>query len=353
MEIVYDDLELKEYMEEAVRVSPEHPILVDKFLEEAIEVDVDILCDGEDVFIGGIMEHIEEAGIHSGDSACVIPPQSIPDDVLDTIRQYSQKLAIELDVVGLMNIQYAVKLDKDKGHKVYIIEANPRASRTIPFVSKAIGIPLAKVASRLIIGDKLKDFGLTEEIKIDHVAVKESVFPFLKLPEADAVLGPEMKSTGESMGIDENFGLAFYKSQLSANMDLPKEGTIFISVKESDKSKIQDIAEKANELGFNLIATPGTAKSVENVNINTISKVSQDSPNISDAILNREVHMIINTPSGKVSAADGYKIRRLAIELGIPYVTTLAGARAALNAIEAIKNSELKVKSLNEYCEDI
>ncbi len=202
MEIVYDDYELKEYMEEAVKVSPEHPILVDKFLEGAIEVDVDILSDGDDVFIGGIMEHIEEAGVHSGDSACVIPPQTIPEDVLDVIRDYSRKLAIELDVIGLMNIQYAVKLDekdescKNKG-KVYIIEANPRASRTIPFVSKAIGKPLAKIASKLVIGKKLKDFGLTDEIKINHVAVKESVFPFLKLPEADAVLGPEMKSTGE------------------------------------------------------------------------------------------------------------------------------------------------------------
>ena len=353
MEIVYDDYELKEYMKEAVRVSPEHPILVDKFLEGAIEVDVDILCDGDEVFIGGIMEHIEEAGIHSGDSACVMPPQTIPDKLLDVIRDYSHKLAIELDVVGLMNIQYAVKIDEGESGKVYIIEANPRASRTIPFVSKAIGVPLAKIASNLIIGKKLKDFGLTKEIKINHVAVKESVFPFLKLPEADTVLGPEMKSTGESMGIDENFGLAFYKSQLSANMDLPKEGTIFISVKESDKSKIQDIAEKAEELGFKLIATPGTARSVDGVDIGEISKISQDSPNVSDAILNKEVDMIINTPSGKASAADGYKIRRLAIELGIPYVTTLAGARAALNAIEAIKNSELKVKSLNEYINEL
>lgn len=357
MEIVYDDYELKEYMEEAVKVSPEHPILVDKFLEGAIEVDVDILSDGDDVFIGGIMEHIEEAGVHSGDSACVIPPQTIPEDVLDVIRDYSRKLAIELDVIGLMNIQYAVKLDekdesgKNKG-KVYIIEANPRASRTIPFVSKAIGKPLAKIASQLIIGKKLRDFGLTDEIKINHVAVKESVFPFLKLPEADAVLGPEMKSTGESMGIDENFGLAFYKSQLSANMDLPKEGTIFISVREEDKPKIQDIAEKASKLGFNLIATPGTARAVDGVEIEEISKISQDSPNVSDKILSKEVDLIINTPSGKLSAADGYKIRRLAIELGIPYVTTLAGARAALNAIEAIKNSELRVKSLNEYIGD-
>jgi carbamoyl-phosphate synthase large subunit len=282
-----------------------------------------------------------------------MPPQTIPEELLDIIRDYSRKLAIELDVVGLMNIQYAVKTDEGKSGKVYIIEANPRASRTIPFVSKAIGVPLAKIASKLIIGKKLKDFGLTKEIKINHVAVKESVFPFFFFFEADTVLGPEMKSTGESMGIDENFGLAFYKSQLSANMDLPKEGTIFISVKESDKSKIQDIAEKADELGFKLIATPGTARSVDGVDIGEISKISQDSPNVSDAILNKEVDMIINTPSGKASAADGYKIRRLAIELGIPYVTTLAGARAALNAIEAIKNSELKVKSLNEYINEL
>ncbi|KZX15190.1 carbamoyl-phosphate synthase large chain [Methanobrevibacter cuticularis] len=352
MEIVYDDYELKEYMEEAVKVSPEHPILVDKFLEDAVEVDVDILCDGEDVFIGGIMEHIEEAGVHSGDSACVIPPQTIPENLLDVIRDYSHKLAIELDVIGLMNIQYAVKLDEGDSGKVYIIEANPRASRTIPFVSKAIGVPLAKIASLLIIGKKLKDLNLTEEIKLNHVAVKESVFPFLKLPEADTILGPEMKSTGESMGIDENFGLAFYKSQLSANMDLPKKGTIFISVKKSDRPKVKEIVEKAIDLGFKVVATPGTAKSITSENVTEISKISQNSPNVSDAILNKEIDMIINTPSGKLSASDGYKIRRLAIELGIPYVTTLAGAKAALNAIEAIKCSELKVKSLNEYIEE-
>ncbi|MDR3291979.1 MAG: carbamoyl-phosphate synthase large subunit, partial [Methanobrevibacter sp.] len=351
MEIVYDDYELKEYVEEAARVSPEHPILVDKFLEDAIEVDVDILSDKEDVFIGGIMEHIEEAGIHSGDSACVIPPQSIPKDILDVIRSYSRKLAIELEVVGLMNIQYAVKLDEEK---VYIIEANPRASRTVPFVSKAIGIPLAKIASKLIIGKKLKDLGLIDEIEIKHVAVKESVFPFLKIPEVDIILGPEMKSTGEAMGIDENFGLAYYKSQLSANMDLPKEGTIFISVKKQDRLKVQEIVEKASSLGFKLIATHGTAKSIKNnsnskIEIEEVSKISDESPNISDSILNKEVDLIINTPSGKLSASDGYKMRRLAIEIGLPYVTTLAGAKAALNAIETIQKSEINVKSLNEY----
>lgn len=346
MEIVYDNNELEKYMKEAVKVSPEHPILVDKFLEDAIELDVDVLCDGEEVFIAGIMEHIEEAGVHSGDSACVIPPQTIPEHILNTIREYSTKLALELDVKGLMNIQYAVKLDEEM---VYIIEANPRASRTVPFVSKAIGVPLAKVATWIMTGAKLKDFNLTKEIKIDHVAVKESVFPFLKLPESDTVLGPEMKSTGESIGVDENFGMAFYKSQLAAGMDLPKEGKIFISVKEQDKKKIRPIAEKAANLGFELAATSGTADAARGVDIEKIKKVSQGSPNIRDAILNKEIDLIINTSEGKQSAQDGYIIRRLAIELGIPYVTTLSGARAALNAIEAVQNNEITVKSLNEH----
>ncbi|MDY9923401.1 carbamoyl-phosphate synthase large subunit [Methanobacterium sp.] len=349
MQIVYDDDELREYMKEAVRISPEHPILVDKFLEDAIEIDVDALSDGEEVFIGGIMEHIEEAGVHSGDSACVIPPQSIPKDVLKTIKDYTTKLALELDVVGLMNIQYAFKMDEDDP-KVYILEANPRASRTVPFVSKAVGVPLAKIAAELMMGKKLKDFGLRDEVKIKHVAVKESIFPFIKLPEADSVLGPEMKSTGESMGIDENFGVSYYKAQLSAGMDLPQKGTIFISVRDADKDKIRDIVEKAEELGFNLIATRGTALAVQDlVKINIIRKVSQGSPNIRDAITTKEVAMIINTPSGKQSADDGYYIRRMAVELGIPYVTTLAGARAALNAIENVEKGKIGVKSLNEY----
>jgi carbamoyl-phosphate synthase large subunit len=347
MEIVYDDIKLKEYMKEAVKISPEHPILVDKFLEDAIEIDVDALSDGEDVFIGGIMEHIEEAGVHSGDSACVIPPQSLSKDVLKTIKEYTTKLALELQVIGLMNIQYAVKNDK-----VYIIEANPRASRTVPFVSKAVGVPLAKIAAKLMVGYKLKDMGLLDEIKIKHVAVKESIFPFIKLPKADSILGPEMKSTGESMGIDENFGISYYKALLSAGMELPKKGRLFISVRDSDKNSIRDIVEIAESLGFELIATEGTADAVKKyVNINTIGKVSQPSPNIKDAVLNGEIDLIINTPSGKQSADDGFYIRRMAVELGIPYVTTLAGARAVLNAIEHVKEGDIGVKSLNEYHE--
>jgi carbamoyl-phosphate synthase large subunit len=345
MEIVYDDTKLKEYMKEAVRISPEHPILVDKFLEDAIEIDVDALSDGEDVFIGGIMEHIEEAGVHSGDSACVIPPQSLSKDILKTIKEYTTKLALELQVIGLMNIQYAVKDDK-----VYIIEANPRASRTVPFVSKAVGVPLAKIAAKLMVGYKLKDMGLLDEIKIKHVAVKESIFPFIKLPKADSILGPEMKSTGESMGIDENFGISYYKALLSAGMELPKKGRLFISVRDSDKNSIRDIVEIAENIGFELIATEGTADAVRKyVNINTIGKVSQPSPNIKDAVLNGEIDLIINTPSGKQSADDGFYIRRMAVELGIPYVTTLAGARAVLNAIEHVKEGDIEVKSLNEY----
>ncbi len=350
MEIVYDDNELEEYMKEAVKVSSEHPILVDKFLEDAVELDVDVLCDGEDVFIAGIMEHIEEAGVHSGDSACVIPPQTIPEHLIDVVRENTIKLALELNVVGLMNIQYAVKPDEEM---VYIIEANPRASRTVPFVSKAIGIPLAKIATNLMTGSKLKDFGLTKEVKIKHVAVKESVFPFIKLPESDTVLGPEMKSTGESIGIDETFGLAYYKTELAAGMDLPHEGNIFISVKEQDKKKIQLLCEKAHNLGFNLIATSGTADSVDNVPIEKIKKVSQGSPNIREAILDGKIDLIINTSAGKQASVDGYIIRRLAIELGIPYVTTLSGARAVLRAIDAVKNKEISVKSLNDYIDEI
>lgn len=347
MEIVYDDVELKEYMKEAVKISPEHPILVDKFLEDAIEIDVDALCDGEEVFIGGIMEHIEEAGVHSGDSACVIPPQTIQEEVLEKIKDYTKKLALELDVVGLMNIQYAVTTEDSK---LYILEANPRASRTVPFVSKAVGIPLAKIAAQLMVGYKLRDFGLENEVKIDHVAVKESIFPFIKLPGSDSVLGPEMKSTGESMGVDETFGMSYYKAQLSAGMELPHEGKIFISVRDADKGKILDIVKKAEELGFQIVGTAGTAQAVaDKVHINTVKKVSQDSPNIRDSILNGEIKLIINTPSGKQSADDNYLIRRMAVELGIPYVTTLAGARAALNAVEKIEKEQIGVKSLNEY----
>ncbi len=300
MEIVYDEAELEDYMEEAVRVSPEHPILIDKFLEDAVEVDVDALCDGEEVFIGGIMEHIEEAGVHSGDSACVIPPQSLSFDVIETIKEYTKRLALELDVVGLINIQYAVSEDV-----VYVLEANPRASRTVPFVSKAVGVPLAKIAAKLMIGYKLSDFGLSDVAQVKHVAVKESVFPFIKLPGVDPILGPEMKSTGESMGIDDNFAVSYYKAQISANMNLPGRGRIFISVKDPDKGKISDIAEMVDELGFELIATNGTANAIgDNVKVKKIRKASESSPNIMDAIKEGKIDIIIKTPTGKNSDDD-------------------------------------------------
>lgn len=349
MEIVYDDDELEDYMKEAVKVSKEHPILIDKFLEDSIELDVDALSDGESVYVCGIMEHIEEAGIHSGDSACVIPPQTIPEKIIEQVEDYTTKLALKLGVIGLINIQYAIKMDPEP--KLYIIEANPRASRTVPFVSKSIGIPIAKIASKLMLGAKLSDFDLVNYSDIKHVSVKESVFPFLKIPDADTVLGPEMKSTGESMGIDKNFGLAYYKAQLAANMKLPTEGKFFLSVRDSDKPKIAPIAKKAKELGFDLIATRGTANAAPDVDIDIIRKVSQGSPNIRDAMFNGEVAFVVNTPSGKQSADDGYIIRRLAIELGIPYVTTIAGANAVLKAIEEAGSGDLNVKSLNEYGE--
>ncbi len=349
MEIVYDDDELEDYMKEAVKVSKEHPILIDKFLEDSIELDVDALADGENVYVCGIMEHIEEAGIHSGDSACVIPPQTIPEKIIEQVEDYTTKLALKLGVIGLINIQYAIKMDPEP--KLYIIEANPRASRTVPFVSKSIGIPIAKIASKLMLGAKLTDFDLVNYSDIKHVSVKESVFPFLKIPDADTVLGPEMKSTGESMGIDKNFGLAYYKAQLAANMKLPTEGKFFLSVRDSDKPKIAPIAKKAKELGFDLIATRGTANAAPDVDIDIIRKVSQGSPNIRDAMFNGEVAFVVNTPSGKQSADDGYIIRRLAIELGIPYVTTIAGANAVLKAIEEAGSGDLNVKSLNEYGE--
>ncbi|MBE6488502.1 MAG: carbamoyl-phosphate synthase large subunit [Methanosphaera stadtmanae] len=349
MEIVYDDDELEEYMKEAVKVSKEHPILVDKFLEDSIELDVDALCDGDDVYVCGIMEHIEEAGIHSGDSACVIPPQSVSQEIINQVEEFTRKLALRLGVVGLINIQYAIKMDPEP--KLYIIEANPRASRTVPFVSKAIGIPVAKIATKIMLGAKLSDFDLVNYADIKHVAVKESVFPFIKIPDADSILGPEMKSTGETMGIDKNFGLAFYKSQLSANMNLPTEGKIFISVRDLDKPKIAEIARKAKELGFDLIATKGTAEAASDVDIDVIRKVSQGSPNIRDAMINGEVAFVINTPSGKQSADDGYIIRRLAVELGVPYVTTISAANATLKAIEEALKGEINVKSLNEYAQ--
>jgi carbamoyl-phosphate synthase large subunit len=350
MQIVYNTEELKDYMREAVKVSPEHPVLIDKFLEDAIEIDVDAVCDGEDVFIGAIMEHIEEAGVHSGDSACVIPPQTLPKEVVDTIIDYTTKLARALKIVGLINIQYAVK-----DGKVYILEANPRASRTVPYVSKSIGIPLAKIATKVIMGQKLRDLGYVGIAKPKYVSVKEAVFPFQKLPGVDPVLGPEMKSTGEAIGIDVDFGRAYYKSQLSANMELPMSGTVFISVKDRDKKHIGEIAKKFHELGFDIYATKGTAEVIrkEEVPVREVKKISESTnDNILTLIQQGKIDLIINTSSGDAAKTDGYYIRRAAVEFNIPYITTIQGARAAIKAIEAVKGGLLGVYSLNEMEEN-
>lgn len=350
MEIVYDEDTLERYINEALEVSPEKPILIDKFLEDAIEVEVDALCDGEEVVIGGIMEHIEEAGVHSGDSACVLPPVSLDEKTIQTIVDYTRKMALSLNVVGLINIQYAVK-----DGVVYVLEANPRASRTVPFVSKATGMPLAKIAAKLMMGKKLKELGVKEKLKLKHVAVKEAVFPFIKLPGVDPVLSPEMKSTGEVMGIDYEFGIAYYKAELGAGMKLPLEGTVFISVRDRDKNeKVVELSKKFQELGFRIIATDGTRKYLEKhgVGAKPVLKVSQGRPNILDAIVNGEVDLIINTPSGKRGRSEGYMIRRAAVDYGIAHITTLAGAYAAVKAIEAVKYKSMTVKSIQEYHEE-
>ncbi len=351
MEIVYDEETLVKYIEEAIEVSPDKPILIDKFLEDAIEAEVDALCDGEEVVIGGILEHIEEAGVHSGDSACVLPPISLSKEIIDTIIDYTRKIALALKVVGLINIQFAIK-----DGIVYVLEANPRASRTVPFISKATGLPLAKIAAKLMMGKKLRELGVKERLNLKHVAVKEAVFPFVKLPGVDPVLGPEMKSTGEVMGIDYDFGLAYYKAELAAGMKLPTEGTVFISVKDKDKNeKLVEVAKKLKELGFRIVATEGTARFLKEngIDVEVIPKISEGRPNVIDEIINRRIDLIINTPKGKRERSEGYLIRRTAVDFGIPYITTIAGAIAAVRGIEAVKKAKMTIKSIQEYHKEV
>jgi carbamoyl-phosphate synthase large subunit len=348
MEIVYDDEDLDIFMRYAVKASEEHPVLIDKYLEDSIEVDVDMIADGRIQVIGGVMEHIEEAGVHSGDSAMVLPPHTLSDEIVERIKECTIALARELNIVGLMNVQYAVKEDK-----IYVLEVNPRASRTIPFVSKAIGVPLAKLAAKVMVGMSLKDLGFTKEVHIEHVAVKESVFPFNRFPGVDIILGPEMKSTGEVMGIDCDFGRAYLKSQLAAGQMLPKKGNVFISVKNRDKRNIIFIAKKLQDLGFNIIATSGTEKALRKhgVSVRSVFKIQEGRPNVLDLIKNREIHLIINTPSGKVPREHEVKIRSHAVQYGIPIVTTIPGAQATVNAIESLIKGGYGVKSLQEYHE--
>jgi len=348
MEIVYGELDLESFMERAAEASPERPILIDKYLEDAIEIDVDAVADGEKAVVAGIMEHIEEAGIHSGDSACALPPYSLNDEAIEKIKLYTYQLAKELNVIGLMNIQYAVKNDV-----VYVLEVNPRASRTIPFVSKATGVQWAKVAAKLMTGLKLKDLGIEREPEVNHIAVKESVFPFNRFAGIDTILGPEMKSTGEVMGIDLTFGAAFCKSQLGAGQDLPSEGNVFVSVKNKDKRNIVFIAKKLSDLGFKICATKGTGKVLVNngMEVRFINKVSEGRPHIVDMIKNGEIRFVINTPSGRNPKMDEVLIRASAVQYRIPYTTTLSGAQAVVNAIESMKKGTITIKALQDYYE--
>ena len=346
MEIVYDESSLKACVENAIVASGKHPILVDKFLSDATELDVDAICDGNRVVIGGIMEHIEEAGVHSGDSACSLPPISIKPKVLTEIKRQTKLLAFGLEVKGLMNIQFAVKDDE-----IYILEVNPRASRTIPFVSKAIGHPLAKLAAKVMAGMTLDELGFTKEVVRDHYSVKEAVFPFLKFVGIDTLLGPEMLSTGEVMGISDDFGIAFAKSQMAAGNSLPTEGTVFVSVKEDDHKRAVDVSRKLHEMGFKILATKGTCKVLNDKDIpaEPVLKITEGRPNIVDTIINGEVDLIINTTVGKQSITDSFSIRRTALDRQIPYVTTIRGGGAVVKAIEAMKQKKVGVKPVQSY----
>ncbi|MGH7898355.1 MAG: ATP-grasp domain-containing protein, partial [Candidatus Binatia bacterium] len=346
MQIVYERADLERYMREAVRVSPEHPVLIDDFLDDAIEVDVDAVADGTDVVIGGIMEHIERAGVHSGDSACSLPPKTIAPVVQDEIRRQTIALARELGVVGLMNGQFAVK-----DSVVYILEVNPRASRTVPFVSKAIGRPLAKIAARVMLGQKLRDLGFTREVIPAHVSVKEAVFPFLKFPGVDTLLGPEMKSTGEVMGIDSSFALAFAKAQIAAGTVLPQGGEVFVSVLDADKPATVEIARRLKRCGFGIVATRGTAETLERAGIpvERINKVHEGSPHIVDRLLAGRIAMVINTPEGTSAHLDSFSIRRTALERQVPYFTTMAGAAAAAEGVEVLQRGAVGVRALQDY----
>jgi len=349
MEVVYDEEMLRQYVAAAVDVTPERPILIDKFLENAIEAEADAISDGTNAFVPAVMEHIELAGIHSGDSACVIPPVSIPSRHLETIYDYTRRIAVELNVVGLMNIQYAIARDT-----VYVLEANPRASRTVPLVSKVCNIPMARLATRIMLGEKLSELDIRPR-RIPHFGVKESVFPFNMFPEVDPRLGPEMRSTGEVLGMADSFGLAFFKSQEAANQRLPTEGTVLITVSERDRPAVLEVAKRFHDLGFKIRATEGTHRFLAEHSIPSerILKLHEGRPNILDAITNREIHLIINTPSGKKGQYDDSYIRKAAIKHKVPYITTLAAAVAAAKGIAACRQGHGRVKSLQRYHADI
>ncbi len=346
MEIVYDDDELDLYMSNAVQASPDRPILVDKFLEDAIEVDVDAICDGKRVVIGGIMEHIEEAGVHSGDSTCVLPPHTLSAEILTEITRATKAMALELEVIGLMNVQFAVKDDR-----VFVLEVNPRASRTVPFVSKAIGVPLAKLAAKVMIGHTLEELGFTSEIVPPYYSVKAPVFPFNRFRGVDVLLGPEMRSTGEVMGIDADLGQAFVKAYLAAGMKLPKRGRIFLSVKNSDKRLIVGEARQLASLGYELLCTEGTYRTLlaQGIPVTRVNKVHEGRPHIVDMLKNREIDLVLNTPRGKQQRKDDHEIRLAAVSIGIPVITTRAGISAVIGALSAMHRGEFEVQSLQEH----
>jgi len=351
MAIIYNEASLQNYINTAVELSPEHPILVDRFLEDAVEVDVDAICDGEDVYIGAIMEHVEEAGIHSGDSACIIPPMTISQNLQDQIIEHTKALAHELKVIGLLNIQYAIQ-----NGDLYILEVNPRASRTVPFVSKTTGVSLAKIALKVMLGKKLRDFGLTGMKKFPFVSVKEAVLPFNKFPGVDTLLSPEMKSTGEVMGISYNFGESYFKAELAAGDSLPMSGTIFFSLNDNHKAQMIEDVKKLSENGFKIIATKGTSKffNEHGIECEHVFKVNEGRPNVVDRIKDGDVQFVINTPLGKVTRDDAYLIRQAAVRYHIPSTTTVAGAKAAINGLLHIKNTgELSVKPVQEYYKEV
>ncbi|MCM8763054.1 MAG: carbamoyl-phosphate synthase large subunit [Candidatus Omnitrophica bacterium] len=350
MEIIYDEETLIKYAKEAIQVSPAYPLLIDRFLDHALETEVDALCDGEDTFVAAVMEHIEYAGVHSGDSACVIPPRSIKKEHLDLIEKYTAQIARELKVVGLINIQFAICDDK-----VYILEANPRASRTVPLVSKVTGIALARIATQVILGKKLKDFPELKQFSLPYVGVKEAVFPFNMFPEVDPVLGPEMRATGEVLGIADNFGLAFYKAEEAADAKLPLTGNVLLTVADKDKPQAVQVARKLKDLGFNIYATTNTSRFLKERGIYSteIKKLHEGRPNIADAIKNKQIHLIINTPVGKDSKYDDSYIRIMAIQHKIPYITTMAAAIASVEGIEAAKQKTAEPTSLQQYHKEI
>ena len=347
MEIVHDEADLKRYVREAVQVSGDTPLLVDRYLADAIEVDVDALSDGKTTHVAGIMEHIEEAGIHSGDSACSIPPYTLGNEIVDRLADQARKLAMALNVKGLMNVQFAVK-----GEEIYVLEANPRASRTVPFVAKAVGQPFASIAAKVMVGESLASFGVgAGPIVGKRFAVKEAVFPFSRFPGVDPLLGPEMRSTGEVMGIDTSFDAAYLKAQIAASMSLPASGCVFISVRESDKPAIEQPARDIAALGFTIIATAGTAKYLadKGINVQPVNKVAEGQPHVVDALINGKVQLVFNTTEGAQSLLDSASIRRAALAQGIPYYTTISGARAVVQAIRVLKTRPLEAGALQTY----